>query len=363
MLSTNSLTVMLVGNMDLSRIDPLTGLKAVLLSCLAIGLYQLYFFALPKPIPGIPYKSESAKSLLGDIPTVLSGLSRKPELREAFNERARSLKARLVQIFPGPLTLPIVILDDAREALDIMLYRSRDFDRTPMAGVLLSWVIPNHHSVFPTGPRWRAHRKLSQTMMTDQFLDQVATPAIYETNLDLISLWTGKEKAAGGRAFAAFRDLEVCTLDAMLALTFGDCAPRGTKAQLEKFRQFVASETDAVQRTEDVITLPQGEVDKLTDSFLKIQRSIDWTTSTLFPQVVGWFMRRTPMLAPKFRTIHRFIHQSVNRSIQRQDEKVASPHVGMDHIVFREHAISKEEARRPQYHSSAVRDEVSGQQS
>lgn len=356
--------MLVAGNIDLSCIDPLTGFKAVLLCCLVIGIYQLYFFALPKPISGIPYKEESAKSLLGDIPTVLSGLSRKPELRVAFNERARSLKARLVQIFPGPLTLPIVILDDAREALDIMLYRSRDFDRTPLVRALLSWVIPNHHSVFPTGPRWRAHRKLIQTMMTDQFLDQVATPAIYEMNLDLIRLWTRKEKIAEGSAFAAFRDIEICTLDAMLALTFGDCAPRGTKAQLENFRRFDASENHAsgngIQRTEDVITFPQAAVDKLTDSFSKIQHSVDWTTSTLFPGVLGWFMRRNPILVPKFRTIHQFIHLSVNRSIQRLNEKVVTPHVGMDHIVFREHAISIEEDRPPQYHSSAVRDEVSG---
>jgi hypothetical protein len=70
-------------------------------------------------------------------------------------------------------------------------------------------------------------------------------------------------------------------------------------------------------------------------------------------------MRRNPILVPKFWTIHDFIHQSVDRSIQRLGEKVVNPHTGMDHIVFREKALSEEEDRPPQYHSSAVRDEVS----
>jgi cytochrome P450 len=347
-----------------SQIDHLTWFKVGLGLSFLLGIYQFYLFALPKPISGIPHREASARSLLGDVPVVLSGLSRKPELRVSFNERARSLGARIVQIFPGPLTPPIVLLDDAREALDIMLYRSRDFDRTPMVGIFLSWVIPNHHSIFPSGPKWRNQRKLIQTMMTDQYLDNVAAPAIHATNLELIKLWATKEKIADGRAFSAFRDIEICTLDAMLAMTFGDTAPSGTKIQVEKAAHLHSSDNGHGDKESnkdgDIYTFPHVDVDPLTDSFSKIQRSVDWTTSTLFPSLVGWFMRRNPILIGGFRKIHAFIHQSIDASIQCLGEKGAVPHVGADHIVFREKALSDEEDRPPQFHSSAVRDEVSG---
>lgn len=342
--------------------DCMIWLKAGLGLFFLLGIYRFYLFALPKPISGIPYKASSARSLLGDVPVVLSGLSRKNELRVSFNERARSLRARIVQIFPGPLTPPIVLLDDAREALDIMLYRSRDFDRTPMVGIFLSWVIPNHHSIFPSGPKWKAQRKLIQTMMTDQYLNHVAAPAIHATNLKLIKLWETKANIAGDRSFSAFRDIEICTLDAMLAMTFGPNAPSGTQTQLEKSAHFRPSgnfsENNENKKHEEFYEFPHVEVDKLTESFSRIQRTVDWTTSTLFPSLVGWFMRRNPILILRFQRIHGFIHQCIDESIQRLSEKGAAPGVGTDHIVFREKALSDEEDRPPQFHSSAVRDEV-----
>ncbi|KAJ5298088.1 hypothetical protein N7508_008337 [Penicillium antarcticum] len=201
-------------------------------------------------------------------------------------------------------------------------------------------------------------------MMTDQYLDQVAAPAIYAANLNLIKLWAAKEKLADGRAFSAFRDIEICTLDAMLAMTFGTSAPSGTQIQVEKSAHFRSSDKchsdDGNKKNGNVFTFPLVDVDVLTESFSKIQRSVDWTTSTLFPSLVGWFMRRNPILIRRFRNIHAFIHQSIDASIQHLGEQGAVPRVGTDHIVFREKALSEEEDRPPRFHSSAVRDEIFG---
>jgi len=137
-------------------------------------LIILYRAALPKPIPGIPYHYASAKSILGDIPSMIKW---KKDTRETFSwmtEQCRLLNAPMVQVFVKPFALPWVIVTDARECQDVLTRRSKEFDRSEFTTNVVMPILREHHFPFPSGPKQRAHRALLSDLMSPAFLNEAS---------------------------------------------------------------------------------------------------------------------------------------------------------------------------------------------
>lgn len=64
------------------------------------------------------------------------------------------------QIFPEPLGRPVVVLNDFREAQDILMRRGKEFDREHTIFDLFQGIIPDHHIVQKTNAIWKSHRRL-----------------------------------------------------------------------------------------------------------------------------------------------------------------------------------------------------------
>lgn len=139
---------------------------------LALGL--LYYLALPKPYPGIPYNPEARWRILGDVPSIQAS----PYRRRWFMEQCIRHKSPIVQLFLSPFGKPIVLVCDFREQQDVCLRRHREFDRSSLNKVVFGGVAPEHHISMKTAdPRFKGNKELLRDLMTPAFLHDVGYSA------------------------------------------------------------------------------------------------------------------------------------------------------------------------------------------
>ena len=146
---------------------------ALVVGLVVAALVLLYRAALPKPIPGIPYSHESAKSILGDIPSMKAYKKDTQEIFAWMTAQCQKLNSPIVQVFVRPFSRPWVIIADARECQDVLLRRSREFDRSRFTTDVVQPILREHHFSFPSGPKQKAHRALLGDLMTPAFLHEV----------------------------------------------------------------------------------------------------------------------------------------------------------------------------------------------
>lgn len=143
---------------------------------IAFGLYVAYRMLLPKPIPGIPYNKDAAENLFGDVPAIMKQMAEsggQDFWSYVCNQPARH-STPIFQVWARPFGKPWVILTDFREAQDIMLRRTKEFDRSSFFGDLFAGTIPNHHIRKQSiDPKFKASRALVKDLMTPAFLHDV----------------------------------------------------------------------------------------------------------------------------------------------------------------------------------------------
>ena len=146
-------------------------------AALAVGLFLLlmgYRWLLPNPIPGISYNHDAARNLFGDLPAWNDYTKKTGERLSWLPLQSKKLNSPIIQIFVNPFNKPWVIITDFRESQDILLRRTKEFDRSDLLGNLFKGVGPDHHiSMKTTNPQFKVHRKLIQHLMTPAFLNQV----------------------------------------------------------------------------------------------------------------------------------------------------------------------------------------------
>lgn len=137
---------------------------------IAAALFYIHHrYALPQPIPGIPYNKESANRILGDIPLIL-----KAHRYRWFGEMAWKHRSPLFQVFLRPFSKPLVVVADFREAQDICLRRTKEFDVGPGTTQHFKLVMPeNHLTMSSQDPNYKRNKQLVRDLMTPEFLGSV----------------------------------------------------------------------------------------------------------------------------------------------------------------------------------------------
>lgn len=169
--------------------------------------FWIYLKALPKPIAGIPHNRESAKKVLGDVPGALQWIYKNNAIFSWVVEQCRIHDSPVVQCFMRPFDKPWVIVSDFREAEDIMIRRTREFDRSFFFGDVFVNVLRGNQVHMATGDGWRAHRRLMSDTMSTSFLKETVGPHIYATAALTVDLWGEKARLSKGRPFSASRDV------------------------------------------------------------------------------------------------------------------------------------------------------------
>jgi hypothetical protein len=147
---------------------------ALIFGVLLTALYLVYQWALPKPIPGIPYDRDAARSLRGNLPEILEFTKTHGRLRPWFMTQLYKHNAPMVQFWLLPLSKPCVILADYQETQDILLRRTKEFDRGQRGADVFNAVVPDHHiAMTSSDPRFKGNKELVKDLMTPSFLNEV----------------------------------------------------------------------------------------------------------------------------------------------------------------------------------------------
>lgn len=139
-------------------------LSILFTACVVAAGVWSYRRMLPRPIAGIPYKSASARPLLGDLPDVcplecLSSLMIKlteyqaskwrqqtGEMWSYVRQRALELNSPIFQMFmSGPAGKPWVVIADFWESYDLQMNRQGEFDRSTFLADVFGPLLPGNH--------------------------------------------------------------------------------------------------------------------------------------------------------------------------------------------------------------------------
>jgi hypothetical protein len=124
-----------------------------------VFLCLAYWWALPKPIPGIPYNKQAIKSLLGDIRPMLKHIAETQEVHDWMSAQNVKLNSPIVQLFIRPFGRPCVVITDFLEAQDILVYRTKEFDRSKIIADVSGGIVSKSHYVMQTNDEFKKHRK------------------------------------------------------------------------------------------------------------------------------------------------------------------------------------------------------------
>ena len=245
---------------------------APIISLTAVALYLLYRAALPKPIPGIPYHKSSAKSILGDAPALVK---HKDETQEGYDwmmQQCIELDSPIIQLFIRPFRRPIVFVTDFREAQDVLLRRTKEFDRSDFFGEMFQGVLPHSHLHRRSDAIWKAQRRLLADTMTPAFLNDVGSAQLYTAAQDMMQLWRLKVTLGEGRPFEATADINHMALDAIWAVTFGT-AIGTTQSQVEYLSDL--SSVDFPPSCDSAVEFPSAPYPDAFKSIISITQTIE----------------------------------------------------------------------------------------
>lgn len=331
-----------------------------------LALYGLYRWLLPKPLTGIPYNPDSTKRLFGDIPSLVKEVSSTGDMAGWIHKQAERSRSPVSQIFLKPLGRPTLLVSDFREAQDVLLHRSKEFDRSGFTKELFYGVGGNHHITMRTGPEWKGRRRLLQDLMSPGFLNNVAAPSIYASSLNVLRLWELKANLAEGRPFPASKDISCAALDAVLAFALGgDFGENATRAQIQLLQGLPAEELRGkASSADDPVEFPTAPMGEAISGMLTLTGSVERVRSAASMKAKWWFIVREKAFQAaqkaKEDCLHEELDKAVRARIQHQQKGDAWVRSAVDHMVEREAHISEKEGRRADYHSAAMVAEVFG---
>ncbi|KAI1176834.1 cytochrome P450 [Nemania sp. FL0916] len=326
-----------------------------------VGLYFFYRWALPKPIPGIPYDKDARNNLFGNLPEIVSRLQSTRRIRTFFTEHPQRHQSALTQIWLGPLQKPSLILADFRESQDILLRRNSEFDRGSWYTDAFGGVLPSHHiAMLSTDPRFKGNRELVKDLMTPNFLHEVSAPQIYAKTIALVELWDLKAKLAENRPFNARRDLFDAAIDIINAVTFGLEDDQSTvKSQTD----FLISESGFQLRLEadGSVMFPEISPLPIITTIEEIGAHLGEQLKSPFPKLAHYFqMLTSPSLAKSFARKESFIRNEIDKAVVRLRRGEGGTRSAMDYILLREMNAAEKVGRKPLFHSRQIHDELFG---
>jgi hypothetical protein len=330
------------------------------LSGTTISLYLCYRWALPKPIPGIPYNKEATKSLFGDAGPMVRHTTKTQELYDWMTAQNIKLQSPIIQLFVRPFGKPWVVITDFREAQDILVRRTKEFDRSKFFGDVSGGISPQSHFCMSTNDQFKRHRRWVQGVMGIGFLHDIAAPHMYEAGLDLLQLWEQKSRLAQGHPFAASDDIYRTAMDAVWAIVFeADPANSTTKAQLKLYSSIKAVDLPSDLDAEAV--LPSAPYPAAVQSILTLTQSVETSIKSPVPVLAHWALRQTSAMKKAYKDKERLTKDEIEKALKRskgRSEKDNHVKCAIDDFIRREILLAEKEKRAPEPQSRGMYDEV-----
>lgn len=337
---------------------------SILLGLLALLTlaYVVYQQALPKPIPGIPYKPASARSILGDLPALVAQV-KEGDLRSFFAGMTTQLDSPIVQFFGRPFGKPTLIISDFRTSQDILLRRTKEFDRPFSQIETLRGVIRNHHiSMLTSDPQFRKNRALVKDLMTPNFLHAVNAPEIWRNAVHFVGLWKWKARVADGRPFEAAEDVQHMTFDIIKNVAVG----RDGRTMMEWYFDQLRAEFDKDETTtttkdgssedrDTAFPFPKPPRDETLEAQHRMNKAL--TPGMAVPmRIFHAINNRRPYMREAYACKEKMLRRQVQLAVERHEagEPLDS---ALDFMIRREMGAAQKEGRAPVFDSPAMFDE------
>ncbi|PVH73733.1 cytochrome P450 [Cadophora sp. DSE1049] len=335
----------------------------LLVGGLAVSFYIAYQKALPKPIPGIPYNKEVTSSILGDVVSMVKHVNKTKEIMDWMMEHNIRHNSPIVQVFTRPFARPWVVVTDFREAQDVLLRRTKEFDRSNFFGDIFLGLLPKHHISMKTHDEaFKKQRRWLMDLMTPGFLHGIAAPQIYTACEDMLDVWQEKARISQGHPFEAPSDVYHAALDAVWSLVFGaDISNSTTKSA---FRSL--SSTQNLQLPNEVdeeAIIPEAPLPATMAAIVSLVDTLTISITSPMPVLTHWIIRQLPNYRRTAKIRDNLIRDEVEKTrirFEGKKEKDLDVRCAMDDIMRRELSACEKEGRAPMYHSRAMYDEIFG---
>ncbi|RKL30751.1 hypothetical protein BFJ72_g11316 [Fusarium proliferatum] len=335
----------------------------IALTAVVIVLALIYFAALPKPIPGIPYNRRSATRLFGDIPELAAYRKRGAAIRLFWPDLAVKLDSPVAQFFLGPFAKPGVIISDYRESRNLMTFRGRELKRGKMNNDGWAGLTPEHFIAMENDDeRFRHTRSLVNDLMNISFIQKVSAPTSYRTILNFVRLWQHKATIANGASFQSTRDLGVLMYDIITAAAFDVHESESQITQDLQHLQTHKTITSMAKGDGADFGFPDLEVSGFQKAMILISRSVRDSFIRPSPWLFHLWNNCRPsvrkVVALKNKVLQSYIDHSCLRLLREGSDFV--PRCAIDCIVSREVAAAAKADRLPDLKSARLKDLILG---
>ncbi|KAF4536396.1 Cytochrome p450 monooxygenase [Lasiodiplodia theobromae] len=326
-------------------------------------LYMIYRAALPRPIPGIPHNKDAASKILGDIPEMMGHVKRTKRIFCWLTSRATRHQSPIVQVFIKPFSHPWVIVTDPFESHDILVRRTKEFDRSSFFGEILSGIMPEQHSWYKSNTAlFKQNRNLINHLMAPTFINEVSAPDVYNAVTTVIKVWQLKCSQARGRPFSAHDDITYGALDAIFASSFGlaeeDSSTAPRLAALSQHTPAPATSLD------EPVSFPSAAeaIPPIFSAVLTIGHSLQAGQLSPSPRLVSLFLRQLPYMRRATATKDAFIAARIDDAVRLIDANPADqPRNALHSVLLRSRSLAQKHGLPPPApHSHAIADEFLG---
>tara|TARA_R110002003_G_scaffold121_24_gene10868 strand:- start:443 stop:1597 length:1155 start_codon:yes stop_codon:yes gene_type:complete len=255
--------------------------------------------------------------------------------------------------------LSILVRADAKYNQDILLRRTKEFDKPDFISEIFYGINPDFHTVQPTNDAFRANRKLLQDLMTPTFLNGVAAPHLHANFVDLMKLWSEKMRLSKGHPFSVKTDIYETALDAIWAAFFGIEGATVTRNQIDHLSP--QKSVSLPPTTDEAVEFKHVEGPPAFEAILRLTDSIEHCAKSPFPRLTGFALRYFPSMRRHAKAKDQAIAEQISKAEARiKQEKGDSGKVtnALDLMLRREKMIAQKQGRAPNYYSKAMRAEV-----
>ncbi|VUC35947.1 unnamed protein product [Clonostachys rosea] len=301
----------------------------------------------PKPYAGIPYNKESAGRILGDVPLLAPLIAQTKEFSGSITAiTTRRLGSPVAQLLFPNIRKPMIVVEDAREIEDIILRRTKEFDKAPTTVDFMLPLFPHGTLSQYTTPELKAQKRLWSDGMTTSFLQKAAAPNIRTATLDLLELWSLKANSVHqDRPFEVIDDFQSMALDTIWAAVVGE-PPGIVRYEVNKLQSCVAGKDEVGE-----LEAPRGIF--LRDAVAYIANAIATISNSPMPawasKLETWMPRYRRFRATMSREISTAMANSVNRYQRLEQGMLDSDECDtcMMDLVLRRQVAQAQRAQRP----------------
>lgn len=250
-------------------------------------------------------------------------------------------------------------MTDPFESQDILLRRTKEFDRSSFFGEVISGIQPEQHSWYKsTDALFKDNRNLINHLMAPSFINQVSAPEVYTSVSTLMKVWQIKYDIAQDRPFSAHHDITYGALDSIFASSF----------RLAEADSITIRRLDAISRwTPDIpdnvntpVAFPDGHIPDIFSAVLTIADSLQAGQLSPSPRLTSWVLRKFPYMRKAIALKDKFIAEKVNEAVHLIERGQVQAYSALHSVLLRERDAAAKQDRPPAYHRRAISDEFLG---